>query len=169
MATPDIKISSTRQTDIGFCEGVVSYVHSLCKTGYRCIIMTTIGKEAGQLWHQLIPGVAITVQTTLEVSLNVKYGTDSATCNKDINKSQFIWRTLTFFVSLTFGMVAMSFERAMKIRRKGLSKKRFFLILLDFLIVVTWLFATSDFPLVCWLTPRQGPDEQSDVNNDAQR
>lgn len=106
---------------------------------YISPIPTTLGKCFGDSWPDRIPGVAITLQTTLSAAISSSFVNDDlAKCEDD---NELIWRIIALVVSFVGGLVAMLSDGC-----EGVSDFIFRLIL-----VVGWLVAVSDVPLSCWV------------------
>jgi hypothetical protein len=117
------------------------------------------------VWHKLIPSIAIAFQSGAEGILNLVFRgpttTDSTTgvingpqCT---GNPELVWRTITFVCAFILGMLTMKYEFTTEesgaTRRSVDSKKRRFLLhlVINFAVVLCWLFAISDFPLTCWI------------------
>jgi hypothetical protein len=94
----------------------------------------------------MIPGFAITTQVATENMFNAVFasesedGTPTTQCH---GRNELVWRTVTFCICFFFGFVFM----------KQFQEHRLFHDVVSFGLVAGWLFAISNFPLMCWVNP----------------
>lgn len=112
--------------------------------------------KAGEIWHKVIPGVAITLQVSLENLLNWFFSKDTKRgpmhCAGD---QETISRTIAFVITALVGLLAMKWDF-----RQTNRTVLWYHYIINIGLVTAWLLAISDFPLACWIEDDQALNEK---------
>lgn len=100
------------------------------------------------IWHKLIPGTAISLQILLESTLGSIFGTQRCS-----GTGEAVFRTVAFVIAYVAGLKSMkwSFESEAHLSEKKRQSKRIKHALVNIGVVTAWIFAVSDYPLMCWM------------------
>ena len=111
-----------------------------------------------KIWSRMIPGFAISTQLAMAEILNVTFmssdpisGVKAIQCH---GIDEYRWRTATFLICLLSGFLFM----------KKFDTDKLFHAVVSFVLVISWLFAISDFPLTCWISTDQPLSEKQARN-----
>jgi hypothetical protein len=114
-------------------------------------------QDAASIWHKLIPGAAITLQVLLESFLSASF--DSTQCN---GQNEAIFRTIAFVLCWSVGLRGMKWTFESDKGKPFTRKIKHALI--NILVVTSWLFAISRFPLKCWLRSMEDQDADTIIS-----